>query len=328
MNRRNSLVALAALVAASRSNGAITDARAKVRRIGYLIASKGSDFPALHDALRAGLKDLGFVDGENAQIVVRSADGNADRFPALVAELREQNVEVIFAANTPAALAAKARAGTLPIVFAGVGDPVGVDLVKSFSRPAGNVTGIALLTPQLTPKRLALLKEVAPDMSRVAALWNPGIGGHAEELRDLEGMATTLRVALQPVAVHGAEGLDAAFASMVKERSEGLVILASPLHHRNIRHIADLSLRHRLPAICEFSEFAGVGGLLVYGPSWSEMYRHAAGHVAKILQGARPADLPVEQPTKIELVLNVATATALGIKIPQSILLRADSKIE
>ena len=282
----------------------------------------------LHDALRRGLRDLGYVDGQNIEIVVRSAEGSADRFPALVAEFVQQHVDVIFAANTPAAMAAKAGTPTTPVVFAGVGDPVGLDLVKSLPRPGGNVTGIALLTPELTPKRLALLKEVAPEMARVSVLWNVGIKGHVQELQNLEGVAPSLRIRLHPVAAQRPEEFEAAFSSMTRERADGLVVLASPLHHRNIQQIADLALKHRLPAICEFSEFAGVGGLMVYGPSWPDMYRHAATYVAKILEGTKPADLPVEQPTKIELVVNLRTANALGLKIPQLILLRVDRKIE
>jgi putative ABC transport system substrate-binding protein len=328
LNRRDFLPALLALGALSGPEVAIAQKQERTRRIGYLIASTGSDFPILHDALRRGLHDLGYVDGQNIQIVVRSADGSAERFPALVAELVLQNVDVIFAANTPAAMAAKAGAPATPVVFAGVGDPVGIELVKSLPRPGGNVTGIALLTPELTPKRLALLKEATPQMVLVSVLWNSGIRGHVEELQELEEVSRTLRIRIHRVAVQRVEDFEAAFASMSRERADGLVVLASPLHHRNIRAIADLALNHRLPAICEFSEFADAGGLMVYGPSWPEMYRHAATYVAKILEGAKAAELPVEQPTKIELVLNVKTARTLGLKFPQQILLRADRKIE
>lgn len=282
----------------------------------------------LHDALRSGLRDLGYVDGQNMEIVVRSAEGSTDRYPALVAELVQQKVDVIFTANTPATMAAKAGAPATPIVFAGVGDPVGMHLVKSLPRPGGNITGIALLTPELTPKRLALLKEIAPEMVRVSVLWNSDINGHVQELQDLERMSRSLGTSLHPVAVRRPDELEAAFASMTRDRAEGLVVLASPLHHRNIRQIADLALKHRLPAICEFSEFAGAGGLMIYGPSWRDMYRHAATYVAKILEGTKPADLPVQQPAKIELVVNLITAKALGLEIPQPILMRADAKIE
>jgi len=328
LNRRDSLLALLALGVSAAPGGALAQGQKRVRRIGYLVASTGSDFPMLHDALRRGLRDLGYVDGQDIAIVVRSAEGNADRYPALVAELLQQGVNVIFTGNTPATMAASVGAPATPIVFAGVGDPVGSGLAQSLSRPGGNVTGIALLTPELTPKRLELLKEVAPEMSRVSVLWNSGIKGQVQELKNLEGVSRSLQVRLHPVAVQRAEELDAAFASMARERADGLVVLASPLHHRNIRTIADLALKHRLPAVCEFSEFAGAGGLMVYGPSWPDMYRHAATYVAKILGGAKPADLPIEQPTKVELVLNLKTARALGLRIPQSILLRADAKIE
>jgi putative tryptophan/tyrosine transport system substrate-binding protein len=328
VRRRDSLVALLALCAARLPPHAFAQGQMGVRRVGYLIASMGSDFPVLHDALRRGLGELGYVDGQNVQIIVRSAQGNADRYPALVAELVHQAVDVIFASNTSAAVAAKAGAPAIPLVFAGVGDPVGLNLVKSLPRPGGNVTGIALLTPELTSKRLELLKEAAPLMTRVSVLWNAGIRGHAAEIKSLEGISRSLRVQLHPVSVQRPEELDAAFSSMTRERTDALVVLASPLHHRNLRRIADLALEHRLPAICEFSEFASVGGLMVYGPSWPDMYRHAATYVAKILKGTAPSDLPVEQPTKIELVVNRTTARLLGIAIPQSLLLRADRVIQ
>ncbi len=328
MNRRDSLFVLLALGALPDPEMAIAQKQERTRRIGYLIASTGADFPILHDALRRGLRDLGYVDGQNIEIVVRSADGNAERFPALVADLVRLKVDVIFAGNTPAALAARAGAPATPIVFAGVGDPVRVDLVKSLARPEGNATGIALLTPELTPKRLTLLKEAAPDIDRVAILWNDGVEGHVRELRALEEVSRSVHTSVHPVAVRRVEEFEAAFASMSRERIGGLVVLASPLHHRNIRTIADLALKHRLAAICEFSEFADAGGLMVYGPGWPEMYRHAATYVAKILEGAKPAELPVEQPTKIELVVNERTARALGLRLPPPILLRADRKIE
>ena len=298
--------------------------RGRARRVGYLVASTDSDFPILHDALRRGLRELGYVDGQNIEIIVRSANGSAELFPALVIDLIKQDVDVIFAANTPAAMAAKTGAPATPLVFAGVGDPVGMDIVKSLPRPGGNATGIALLTPELTPKRLTLLKEAAPKMTLVAVLSNPGIKGHAQELRELEDICRSLGIGVQALAVRRVEDFESAFASMKRERADGLVVLASPLHHRNIQAIAALALDHRLPAICEFSEFGDAGGLMVYGPSWPEMYRHAATYVAKILEGAAPADLPVEQPTKIELLVNLRTSRALGVTMPQSLLIRAD----
>ena len=326
MRRRDLLLAFAAIGAlplpahAQRSN--------KVRSVGYLFGSTTADFPVLHDALRRGLADLGYVDGKNVEIVLRSADGMADRYPALVGELVQRKVDVIFATNTSAAVAAKAGAPTTPIVFAGVGDPLGLGLVKSLARPGGNATGIALLTPELTPKRLALLKEAVPGVTRVAVLWNAGTKGHDQQLDELEEMSRSLRVAMQRVSVQRPEEFEPAFATMSRERAEGLVVLSSPLHHRNLHKIAELALKHRLPAICEFSEFTGVGGLLVYGPSWADMYRRAATYVAKIFEGSKPADLPVEQPATIELLVNLKTANALGLAVPQSILLRADKRIE
>ena len=301
---------------------------AKVWRIGYLLATAPSDFPKIQEAFRQGLRDLGYVDGQNIVIVVRAAEGNVDRFPALVAELVQQNVDVIVTGSTPATQAAKAGAPALPIVFAGVGDPVGFKFVSSLARPGGNITGLALLTPELTPKRLQLLKEATPEVSRVAVLWNPGSEKHAQELEDLESASRVLGVHLQPVPVQRAEELPGAFAAMARAHARALVVLASPLHHRHLRQIADLALKHRLAAMCEFTEFTGVGGFMVYGPSYPDMFRRAAAYVAKILKGAKPADLPVEQPTRFELVVNLKTAKALGLTIPPSILVRADQVIQ
>jgi len=327
MDRRAFLGTLAgSVLAAPLAAGA--QPAGKVPRVGYLIATRPSDFPKIHEAFREGLRDFGYVDGQNVAIVVRNAEGNVERFPALVADLVQQNVDVIFTGSTPATQAAKAGAPTIPIVFAGVGDPVGSKFVSSIARPGGNITGLSLLTPELTPKRLELLKEAAPEVSRVAVLWNVSSEKHAEELQDLEVAARRLGVRLQPVAVQRPEEFEAAFATMTRERAGGLVVLASPLHHNQLRQIADLALKHRLAAICEFTEFVGVGGLIVYGPSYPDMFRRAAGYVARILKGAKPGDLPVEQPTRFELMINFKTAKTLGLTIPQSLLLRADELIQ
>jgi putative ABC transport system substrate-binding protein len=296
-------------------------------QVGYLIAARSSDSPRIHEAFREGLRDYGYVDGQNVIIVVRDADGNADRLAALLVELVQQDVDVIFAGSTPATEAAKAGAPTIPIVFAGVSDPVGSGLVRDLARPEGNITGLSLLTPELTTKRLELLKEAVPELSRVAVLWNPSSEKHAEELENLEASSRGLGVRLQPVAVQRPEDFEIAFAAMTRERAGGLVVLASALHHRHLRRIADLAVKHRLAAICEFTEFLSAGGLIIYGPNYPDMFRRAAGHVAKILRGARPADLPVERPTRFDLGVNLKTAKALGLTIPNSLLARADEVI-
>jgi putative ABC transport system substrate-binding protein len=315
-----SSVLVAPLAAEAQSTG-------KRPRVGYLIATRPSDFPRIHEAFREGLGDFGYVDGQNIAIVVRAADGNVDRFPALVAELVQQNVDVIFTGSTPATQAAKAGAPSTPIVFAGVGDPVGSKFVRSLARPGGNITGLALLTPELTTKRLELLKEAAPEVSRVAVLWNVSYEKHAEELQDLEATSRVLGVRLQPVAVQRPEELEPAFGRMTRERAGGLVVLGSTLHQRHLRQIAELAVKHRLAAICEFTEFVDLGGLIVYGPSYPDMVRRAAGYVAMILRGTKPGDLPVVQPTRFELGVNLKTAKALGLTIPQSLVLRADQVI-
>jgi putative tryptophan/tyrosine transport system substrate-binding protein len=297
-------------------------------RVGYLIAARSSDFPRIHEAFREGLRDYGYVDRQNVVIVVRAADGDVDRLPALVADLVQHEVDVIFTGGTSATEAAKAGAPTIPIVFAGVSDPVGSRLVRNLARPEGNLTGLSLLTPELTLKRLELLKEAVPTLSRVAVLWNPSSEKHAEELENLEAASRSLGVRLRPIAVQRPEEVEGAFAAMSRERAEGLLVLGSAFHHRHLRQIAELAMKHRLAAICEFTEFASAGGLIAYGPNYPDIYRRAAGHVVKILRGARPADLPVEQPTRFDLAINLKTAKALGLTIPQSVLLRADRVIE
>ncbi len=297
-------------------------------RVGYLIAARPSDLPRIHEAFREGLRDYGYVDGRNVVIVVRAADGEVDRLPALIADLVQHEVDVIFTGSTPATEAAKAGAPTTPIVFAGVSDPVGSRFVRNLARPEGNLTGLSLLTPELTLKRLELLKEAVPAVSRVAVLWNPSSEKHAEELENLEVVSRGLRVRLRPIAVQHSEEFEGAFAAMTRERAEGLLVLGSTLHHRHLRQIAELTVKHRLAAISEFTEFVSAGGLIAYGPNYPDMFRRAAGHVAKILRGARPADLPVEQPTRFDLSINLKTAKTLGLTIPQSLLLRADRVIE
>ncbi len=299
----------------------------KVWKIGYL-ASSPSNLPHFREAFRQRLSELGYVDGQNIQIIARYHEGDAGRFPALIAELVQQNVHLIVTQNAPATQAAKVGAPGTPIVFVGVGDPVRSKFVNSVARPGGNITGFSLLTPELTPKRLQLLKETVPTLSRVAVLWNPETEIHAQELQSLETVSRALEVRLLPIAVRRPEELPAAFAAMTIERANGLIVLAAPLHHTQLTNIANLAREHRLPAICEFTEFGGAGGLIVYGASYPEMLRGAAGYVVKILNGVNPGELPIQQPTKLEFAINLKTAKALGIAIPDSILARADEVIE
>ncbi len=302
---------------------------AKIPRIGYLGGTTPSAFPHFLERFRQGLRELGFVEGQNVTIEYRWAEGKADRLPALAAELARLKVDVILAAGgSPGALAAKQATTTIPVVFVGVADAVGLGLVASLARPGGNLTGLAFLTPEVNEKRLELLKEVAPGVSRVAVLLNPGSASHEEQLKGLVAAARALGLQLQPVGVQRADEFEGAFAAMSRGHAGALMILPSPVHHRNLKQIADLAAKHRLPSMCEFDEFVGVGGLLAYGPSWADTFRRAGAYVGKILKGAKPADLPVEQPTRFELLVNLRTAKALGLTVPQMVLFRADKVIE
>jgi putative ABC transport system substrate-binding protein len=264
-------------------------------------------------------------------IEYRSAEGKLGRFPALVAELVALKVDVIVVAGTPASLAAKQATRTLPIVFATAADPVGSGLVTSLARPGGNITGLSILSPELVGKRLELLKQAVPGVSRVAVLWQPG--GHDERtdkdiLKDAEVAARALGVRLQVVEARGPEDFDRAFSDMTRARAGALTVLTGIMFLNERRRLVDLAAEKRLPAVYGGRDFVDAGGLMAYGPNLADLYRRAATYVDKILKGAKPGDLPVEQPTKFELVINLKTAKALGLTIPQSVLERADEVIQ
>jgi putative ABC transport system substrate-binding protein len=271
MNRRHFFLFSVALTALGKPALA-----AKVRRIGFLMTSSISVYPQIRGALREGLREEGYADGHNAHIVLRAAEGQLDRLPALAAELANENVEVILALTTIGALAAKSAAPDISMVFVGVGDPVAAGLVNSLARPGGHVTGLAFLTRELTGKRLELLKEAVPQMRLTAVLWNPDVAAQMRELRDLESVAPQLGVQLMSIAIQSAADLVSAFDAMAKRGATGLVVLASGLHHQHLRQIADLAIAHRIASICEFSEFTKMGGMMVYGPSFTAMM-HRAG---------------------------------------------------
>jgi len=303
-----------------------------VPRVGYmLILSRESPLARRSlDAFRQGLRERGYVDGQNIVIVYRSAEGNIERFPGLAAELVHLKVAVIVVANTQAALAAQRATTTIPIV-ALMGDPVGDGLVASLARPGGNITGLAFLGPELVPKRMELLKEVLPDASRVTALWDPGASGERttkDMLRETEAAARALGVRLQFVGVRGADEFDRAFSAMSSERADALLVVGGPMLFSERRRIGELAAKYRLPSIFSAREWVEAGGLISYGASIDDSIRRLATFVDKILKGAKPADLPVEQPTKFELVINMKTAKALGLTIPPSLLDRADEVIE
>jgi putative ABC transport system substrate-binding protein len=302
----------------------------KVARIGYVSTSLVAS-PHLPEAFRQGLRDLGYVEGKNVVVEYRSAEGKLDRFPALVAELLALKVDVIVAANTQAALAAKRATTTIPIVFAGPGDPVSSGLVTSLARPGGNLTGSSSLpTPDLIGKCLELLKETVPESNRVAALWHRDYPERTQKemLGAADVAAQALGVSLRFVEARGGpESFDRAFSEMTRARIEALTVLPSVLFISERRLLVDLVAKNRLPAVYPVRNFVDDGGLMSYGPLWADLYRRAATYVDKILHGAKPADLPVEQPTRFELVINLRTAKALGLTAPPSLLLRADEVI-
>jgi ABC-type uncharacterized transport system substrate-binding protein len=325
--RRFLLTSLAGAVAAPLAAGA--QQAGKVWRIGLLSSGSHSAALARLQAFKQGLREFGYVEGQNLAIEYRWAEGREDRLSAFAADLVRLRVDVIVTQGSLATLAARRAATTTPIVFAVAGDPVRGGLVASLARPGGNVTGLAVMGAEITPKGLALLREAAPGVTRVAALWNPGNPSSAPELRETEKAARTLGVQLQAVEARDAHGLDVAFALMTRERAGALVVLSDSMLFGQRAQIANLAAKNRLPAIAWTPEFIGDGGLLmVYGPNVPEMYRRAATYVDRILKGARPADLPIEQPTKFELIINLKTAKALGLTIPPSLLLRADQVIE
>jgi putative ABC transport system substrate-binding protein len=303
---------------------------AKVSRIGYLAFNLAA-VPHLQEAFRQGLRDLGYVEGRNVVIEYRSAEGNPERLPALAAELVALKVDVILAPNIPTALAAKQATRTLPIVFASVPDPVTDGLVTSLARPGGNVTGLSNLAPELVGKRLELLTQAVPGVSRVGVLWQPGGQGERTEqdvLKGAEAAGRVLGVRLQFVEARRPNDLDKAFSNMAKARAGALIVLQSSMFFNERRRLVDLAAKNRLPAVYPWRDGVDAGGLMSYGTNAADLFRRAASYVDRILKGAKPADLPVEQPTKFELVVNLKTAKALELKIPESLLQRADQVIE
>jgi len=303
---------------------------AKVARIGFLATNLAAN-SHLPDAFRQGLRDLGYVEGRNVLIEYRDAEGKLDRLPALAAELVALKVDVIVAPNTPAALAAQQATRTLPIVFIGVGEPVRSGLVTTLARPGGNVTGLSVISPELVGKWLELLKQAVPGVSRVAALRQPGAMDDRTEKDMLEGAdvaARKLGVRLQVVEARGPADFQRAFSDMARARAGALTVRPAPMFMSERRRLVDLAAENRLPTVYPWREFVDAGGLMAYGPNLADLYRRAATYVDKILKGAKPADLPIEQPSKFELVINLKTAKALGLTIPQSLLLRADEVIQ
>jgi putative ABC transport system substrate-binding protein len=277
---------------------------------------------------REGLRELGYVEGQNIKIDSRWAEGNYDRLPGLAADFIRLKVDVIVTYGTPASQAAKRATDTIPIVMAAIIDPVASGLVTNIARPGGNLTGQSMMSSDLAAKQLEILKELVPKASRVAVLQNPTNPGNAPEVRQAQDAARALGVRLQLVGASGPSEIDSAFAAMTNEQAGAVIVLVDAVLQNNRARITNLAARHRLPTVYGLREYAEAGGLLAYGPNRLDMFRHAATYVDKILKGAKPGELPIEQPTKFELVINLKTAKALGLTIPQSLLVRADEVIQ
>jgi putative ABC transport system substrate-binding protein len=305
---------------------------AKIARIGYLSPNLATS-PHLREAFRQGLRDLGYVEGRNLVIEYRDAEGKVERLPALAAELVALKVDVIVTegGNTTVPLTAKQATRTLPIVFASAADPVGSGLVTSLARPGGNLTGLSGLSSELVGKRVELLTQAVPGVGQVAVLWLPGVYGERTEKEMLTGAEVAARglgVRLQFVEARGPADFDRAFSDMTRAGAGALTLLPSNMFFREHGRLVDLAARHRLPAVYPWRDFVDAGGLMSYGASLTDSSRRAATYVDKILKGAKPGDLPVEQPTKFELMINLKTARTLGLTIPPSLLQRADQVIE
>ncbi len=326
--RRDFLIAAGAILAAPLA--AEAQQPGKIARIGFLSLNMAGN-PRGTDSFRQGLRELGYVEGRNVVIEYRDAERKFERLPALAAELVALNVDVIVAPSVVASQAAKQATKTIPIVFAGVADPVADGLVASLARPGGNVTGLSNLAPELVAKRLELLKEAVPGASRIAMLWQPGSGMEGTDkdtLKDAGVAARALGVRLQVVGARGPADLQRAYADMTRERANALVLLGTPMFFTERERIAGLAIGNRLPAMFPTRQYVEVGGLMAYGASLDDLLRRTTAYVDRLLKGARPSELPVEQPTKFELIINLKTAKALGITISQPMLGRADEVIQ
>jgi putative ABC transport system substrate-binding protein len=294
----------------------------KISRIGII------DDAPIWQHFREALRQAGFVEGDSVVYEYRTAAGDPARLATAATELVAVPVDLIATFGTPASRAAKAATSTIPIVAISVGDPIRAELVQSFARPGGNVTGNTILGPDLSPKRLQLIKEVVPTVARIAFLWNPDNASNAAMLDELRPAARALGLSLTDVPARRVDDFDPAFTAMLKARSDAMLMTNDPFQQQHVRKVIDFTLAHRLPGIFQTRENVAAGGLMSYGASFSELFRNGAAYALKILQGTRPEDLPVLQPERFELVINVKTARAIGLRITESFLLRCDEVIE
>ncbi len=299
-----------------------------VPRIGFLSSVSANSVRPRLEAFKQGLRELGWVEGQSITIDLRLAEGRNDRLPGLAEELVRLKVDVIVTHGVVATLAARRATSAIPIVFGSADDAVAAGLVTSLARPGGNVTGLTVISPELSGKRLELLREVIPRLKRLAVLRNPTNPVSLPELKETQVAAQSLGLLIQSLEVTDPGGFAGAFSAMTREQAGALIVLSDAMFTGRHAQIVDHAAQSRLPAIYWTREFVDAGGLMSYGPNYADLYRRAATYVDKILKGAKPADLPVEQPTKFELVINLKAARALGLKIPQSILIRADQAIQ
>ena len=329
MRRRDFMTLVAGASVVAWPSAAQAQQAVKMARIGYLASNLANQGPL--DAFRQGLRDLGYVEGRNVVIEYRDAQGKLDPLPALAAELVALKVDVIVASSTAAALAARQATTIVPIVFATVPDPVATGLVASLARPGGNVTGLSNLNADLVGKCLEYFTQAVPAARRIAILWQPGaFGEHTEKemLKAAEVAARVLGIELQFVEARGPADIDKAFSEITGARADAVAVLVSGMLLGERRRLVDLAARNRLPVIYTFRELVDAGGLMSYGTSLADLFRRAASYVDKILKGTKPADLPVEQPIKLELVINLKTAQVLGLTVPPTLLAHADQVIE
>jgi putative ABC transport system substrate-binding protein len=325
-NRRAALGAIAALaIALGRTGGSGAQSNAKRALVGMLDASDRTDW---WKAFRQQLADLGYVEGRNVTFEIRLAKGELELLPGMARELVRLKANVIATSGTSAALAAKRATTTIPIVMATGTDQVSLGLAASLSHPGGNVTGLSTLTSELMAKRFELMRELLPSLKRLAVLWHNENMSSMASVRDLEGVASKAKVALQTVGIGGPEDLVSAFSSMAQQRAEALIVVQTPLMFTERNVIAELALKNKLPSMYGAAEYVTSGGLMSYAPSYPELFRHAAVYVHKILNGANAGDLPIEQPSTFELVINKRTAEALGIVVAKSMFARASRVVE
>jgi ABC-type uncharacterized transport system substrate-binding protein len=325
--RRRDFVTLIGGVTAGWPLRARTQQPSKIAHIGFLGLGPPAAQSSRIKALRAGLRDLGYIDGKNIVIHFRWAE-TAEQLPELAAELVRMNVDVIFASTSTLVEPARQATNTIPIVFANHADPVGIGHVTSLSHPGGNITGLTMLLTDLVAKDLEMFKDALPQVARVGVLWNPTTPSHPPALKSVAAAGESLGVSLDMVPMTTVGDFDGAFATMTRDGLDGFLVVASPVTVSQRDRLAELALAHRLPGMFATKDNVKAGGLMSYGPDSDDLTRRAALYIAKILNGTKPADLPVEQPTKFELVVNLKTAKALGLKIPESFLLRADEVIE